>query len=65
VVARGKETSERYAVIVNTLWTIGRRIPTNDLWIVASAMQLGLTILTTDSDFTHIDQVLIHHIALT
>ena len=39
------ETAERYAVILNGLWMIGRPIPTNDLWIAASAMQHGLTIL--------------------
>ena len=60
-----EETAERYAVILNGLWTIGRPIPTNDLWIAASAMQYGLTILTTDAHFTHIAQVLVHHVALT
>ncbi len=58
-------TAERYAVILNGLWAIGRPIPTNDLWIAASAMQYGLTILTTDAHFKHIAQVLVHHIALT
>ena len=65
VLAMDEETAERYAVILNGLWTIGRPIPTNDLWIAASAMQYGLTILTTDAHFTHIAQVLVHHVALT
>lgn len=65
VVAMDEETAERYAVIVNALWRIGRPIPTNDLWIAASAMQYGLTILTTDSHFKHVAQVLIHHVPLT
>lgn len=65
VLAMDEETAERYAVIVNGLWTIGRPIPTNDLWIAASAMQYGLTVLTTDAHFTHIAQVLVHHVALT
>lgn len=65
VLAMDEETAERYAVILNGLWTIGRPIPTNDLWIAASAMQYGLTILTTDAHFTHIAQVLVRHIALT
>lgn len=64
VLAMDEETAERYAVIVNGLWTIGRPIPTNDLWIAASAMQYGLTVLTTDAHFTHIAQVLVHHVAL-
>lgn len=64
VVTLDEETAERYAVILNGLWTIGRPIPTNDLWIAASAMQYGLTVLTTDAHFTHIAQVLVHHIAV-
>lgn len=65
VVVMDEETAERYAVIVNALWRIGRPIPTNDLWIAASAMQYGLTILTTDLHFKHVAQVLIHHVSLT
>lgn len=65
VVSMDEETAERYAVILNGLWMIGRPIPTNELWIAASAMQYGLTILTTDAHFTHIVQVLVHHVDLT
>ena len=65
VVAMDEETAERYAVILNALWTVGRPIPTNDIWIAASAMQYGLTILTTDAHFKHVAQVLVHHVALT
>jgi predicted nucleic acid-binding protein len=65
VVAMDEETAERYAVILNALWTVGRSIPTNDLWIAATAMQYGLTILTTDAHFKHVAQVLVHHVALT
>ena len=38
-----EETSERYAIIADTLWKAGTPIPTNDLWIASSAMQHGLT----------------------
>lgn len=65
VVAIDEDTAERYAVILNGLWTIGRPIPTNDLWIAASAMQYGLTVLTTDAHFTHVVQILVHYIDLT
>ena len=64
VVDMDEETAERYAVILNSLWKIGRPIPTNDLWIAASAMQYGLTILTTDAHFNHVAQVLVHYIAI-
>ena len=65
VVAMDEETAERYAVILNALWAIGRPIPTNDLWIAASAMRYGLTILTTDAHFKRVAQVLVHYVALT
>ncbi len=53
-----EETAERYAVILNFLWENGNPIPTNDIWIAASAMQHGLKILTTDIHFKHITQVI-------
>jgi predicted nucleic acid-binding protein len=60
-----EETAERYAVIVSSLRTAGAMISTNDAWIAASAMQHGLTVLTTDTDFLRIPQVLVdHHPAL-
>jgi predicted nucleic acid-binding protein len=62
VVGMDEETAERYAVILNALWVIGRPIPTNDLWIAASAMQYGLTILTTDAHFKHVAQVLVQYV---
>jgi tRNA(fMet)-specific endonuclease VapC len=62
MVVMDEETAERYAVILNALWRIGRPIPTNDLWIAASAMQYSLTILTTDAHFKHVAQVLVHHV---
>ena len=56
------ETSERYAVILNSLWDSGTPIPTNDIWIAASAMQHGLKILTVDSHFNKISQVIVESI---
>ena len=53
-----EETSERYATIVNHLRTIGKPVPTNDLWIAASAMQHGLKVLSTDRHFLSIPQIL-------
>jgi predicted nucleic acid-binding protein len=53
-----EETSERYAVIVNHLRIKGTPIPTNDLWIAASAMQHGLKVLTTDKHYLEIPQII-------
>jgi len=52
------ETSERYAAVWLHLRERGTPIPTNDLWIAASAMQHGLSVLTADRHFLKIPQVL-------
>lgn len=52
-------TSERYAVILDYLRKQGTPIPTNDLWIAASAMQHGLTIISGDKHFTLIPHVVV------
>ena len=36
----------------------GGPIPTNDVWIAASAMQHGLPVVTTDSHFSRVPQIL-------
>jgi predicted nucleic acid-binding protein len=53
-----EETSERYAVIVQSLRMKGKPIPTNDLWVAASAMQHGLKILTTDKHYLEVPQII-------
>ena len=55
-----EETAERYAVIVDGLWKAGAPIPTNDVWIAASAMQYGLPIVTTDAHYQRVAQVIVH-----
>jgi len=52
------DTSERYAVILDSMVKYGIPIPTNDLWIAASAMQYGLRLVTTDKHFEKIPQIL-------
>ncbi len=56
-----EETADRYAVIHTALKKAGTPISTNDIWIAAGAMQHGLPILTTDTDFQKIPQVITHH----
>lgn len=64
VVGIDEETAEAYATIVTFLRTAGAMMPTNDLWIAASAMQHGLMVLTTDADFLRIPQILVDHHAI-
>ena len=58
IVEIDEETSERYAVIVQSLRMKGTPIPTNDLWIAASAMQHGLKVLTTDKHYLEVPQII-------
>ncbi len=58
IVEIDEETSERYAVIVHSLRMKGTPIPTNDLWIAASAMQHGLKVLTTDRHYLEVPQII-------
>ena len=51
------ETADTYAVIHQSLRLAGTPIPTNDLWIAASAMQHGLTVLTADGHFRNVVQI--------
>jgi tRNA(fMet)-specific endonuclease VapC len=52
-------TSERYAVILEDLREAGAPIPTNDIWIAASAMQHGLRIVTTDGHYRKVHQIIV------
>ncbi len=54
-----EETSYRYAIIRIALKKAGTPVAANDLWIAANAMQHGLPILTSDSDFQKIPQVIV------
>lgn len=58
IISVDEETSERYAVIMNYLRIKGMPIPTNDLWIAASAMQYGLKVITTDKHYLNIPQII-------
>lgn len=53
------ETAERYALILDTLRRAGTPIATHDLWIAATAMQYGLKVVTLDSDFLKIPQIVV------
>ncbi|MEM7479919.1 MAG: type II toxin-antitoxin system VapC family toxin [Acidobacteriota bacterium] len=57
VIPLDEETADRYGEIVSSLRAAGRPIPTNDLWIAASAMQWAGYVVSTDSHFRHIPQI--------
>ncbi|RZD18977.1 MAG: type II toxin-antitoxin system VapC family toxin [Candidatus Acididesulfobacter diazotrophicus] len=57
-VAVNNETSERYAVIINYLRKNGTPIPTNDIWIAASAMEYGLKVVTAGKHYLNVPHII-------
>lgn len=57
-----RETAHRYARILAYLRGIGRPIPTNDLWIAASAMEHGCELLTTHARFLDLPQIMVRDV---
>ncbi|MBF0230966.1 MAG: type II toxin-antitoxin system VapC family toxin [Desulfamplus sp.] len=51
------ETAKHYAAIYKELRQKGRPVPTNDLWIAATAMQYNLTVFTYDEHFKIIEGI--------
>jgi len=51
------ETSRHYAEIVAELRSAGTPIPTNEIWIAATAARHGTTVLTCDGHFERIGRV--------
>jgi predicted nucleic acid-binding protein len=58
-IALDDETADRYSILHDTLRRAGTPVPTNDLWIAASAMQHGLTLVTTDPHFRRLPQIVV------
>ena len=54
-----QETAVAYAQIIAFLRGQGTPIPANDVWIAACAMQHGLTLLTTDTHYEKVPQVMV------
>lgn len=50
-------TADFYATIYANLRRKGRPIPTNDMWIAASAMECGAILITRDQHFAHIENL--------
>ncbi|MEW6186372.1 MAG: type II toxin-antitoxin system VapC family toxin [Thermodesulfobacteriota bacterium] len=52
-------TAEYYGQIYGRLHQKGNPIPTNDLWIAASAFQHSLALYTLDSHFSKVDGIIL------
>jgi tRNA(fMet)-specific endonuclease VapC len=58
-IAIDDETAEFYAQVFSELRQKGRPIPSNDLWLAASALQHGLALATYDDHFSAISGLLL------
>ena len=54
-------TSDFYASVWQFLRDMGRPIPISDIWIAAHTMELGATLVTTDSHFDGIPGLRVLH----
>ena len=53
----GATTADRYSRIAASLRAKGCRIPTNDVWIAAHAMETGADLVSADRRFEHVDGI--------
>jgi tRNA(fMet)-specific endonuclease VapC len=51
--------AERYGILVGQLLRQGTPIPTNDIWIAATALETGARLVTYDSHFKHVAGLII------
>jgi len=51
--------AEEYAKTRKSLKTKGRPIPENDIWIAATCIVNNIPLLTFDSDFKHVDDLIL------
>ena len=49
-----EETADHYAALWHDLRAAGAPVPTNDLWIAASALEHDLALLTADRHFERV-----------
>ena len=54
-----EETAQFYAKIYWDLKRKGKPVPSNDMWVAASAMRHGLALFTFDDHFKNIDGLLL------
>jgi predicted nucleic acid-binding protein len=51
------DVARKYAIIYLSLQKKGTKIPINDVWIAASCMEVGGTLLTKDKHFEVVEQI--------
>ena len=56
------QTAEHYGEIASSLRSLGRPIPSNDMWIAAQAIETDSELVTADSDFEFISGLRCHQL---
>ena len=51
------DVARKYGLIFTSLRNKGKKIPTNDVWVAASCMEVGGTLLTRDHHFKYVDHI--------
>ncbi len=51
------DVARKYAIIFLSLYKKGTKIPINDVWIAASCMEIGGTLVTRDRHFEVVEQI--------
>jgi predicted nucleic acid-binding protein len=51
------DVARKYAIVFLSLQKKGTKIPINDVWIAASCMEIGGTLLTRDRHFEVVEQI--------
>lgn len=51
------DIARKYAIIYLSLQKKGTKIPVNDVWIAASCMEVGGTLMTRDKHFEVVEQI--------
>lgn len=59
VIPMDEVTAEFYALVYSGMRRKGKPIPTNDMWIAASALQHGLALFTMDGHFSMVDGLML------
>ena len=54
-----EEVAERYGYLVRDLQQQGTPIPTNDLWIAATALEAGARLVSYDTHFQHVPGLIV------
>jgi tRNA(fMet)-specific endonuclease VapC len=53
------DMAERYGILVGQLSRAGTRIPTNDVWIAAAALDTGSRLVSYEAHFQHVQGLIV------